>query len=118
MLVSGSSCNCKAIAYINQISDWSSGAGILASMGVPGYSNSHSYTHVIFTFWLSNSGAFDVLKVWTDPVTYMGQTFVDSITNNVGTVAAFQTAVKAMYNNAGIKIMASAFGATDHPIAS
>ena len=53
----------------------------------------------------------DMVKVWADPVTYIG-TDLGTTTDQI------QKKLKQLYNDGGIKIMISAFGATEHPTSS
>jgi hypothetical protein len=92
-------------AYSNRVADWSSAAGIAASMGVPGYAKNTSYNFICLTFWTCASGPTDTALVWNNPIAYMGTTFGS-------TNAIIRSTLKALYANAGIKLMVSAFGAT------
>jgi hypothetical protein len=90
-------------AYINRFSSWTP-EGIAKSMGIPGYST-HTYNYICVTFWTCAHGPLDIAKAWDDPITYMGTLFGN--TND-----AIRTNIKKKYNDAGIKLMVSAFGAT------
>ena len=93
-------------AYINQIKDWSSAFGIARSIGLPGYAPSHKYNFVCFTFWTCSGGPLDAALFWNNPKTYMGNSLFGS------TDADIRASIKKIYNNSGIKLMVSAFGAT------
>jgi len=58
--------------YVNRISTWSSAAAIARGMGVPGYAPDHQYNYVCLTFWLADKGPWDMVKVWENPIAYMG----------------------------------------------
>lgn len=78
-------------------------------MAVPGYAQDTEYNYIALTFWGCNS-LMDMVKVWNDPITYLGSgTGLGSNTDEI------QKELKQLYNDAGIKIMISAFGATEHP---
>lgn len=78
-------------------------------MGVPGYAQDTEYNYIALTFWGCNQ-LMDMVKVWGDPITYLGSgTGLGSNTDEI------QKKLKQLYNDAGIKIMISAFGATEHP---
>lgn len=92
--------------YINSINSWNSQNDILAGMGVPGFAPSHSYNYVALAFW-SFVGPLDMAKVWDDPVQ-----FIKPHPQLGSTKDAMQKAIKKKYNDAGISLMISAFGAT------
>ena len=77
-------------------------------MGIPGYSN-HTYNYIAITFWTCAQGPLDIAKFWDDPITYLGGDFIG------GTNDAIRTNIKKKYSDAGIKLMVSAFGATEMP---
>jgi chitinase len=95
--------------YINTISSWASQSAILAGLGVPGYAKAHSYNYIAFAFW-SYSGPLDMAKVWADPVKYIGTSADLGSTKD-----QMQKAIKKKYNDAGISVFVSAFGATEMP---
>lgn len=78
-------------------------------MGVPGYATNSIYNYFAFAFW-SYNGPLDVSTVWANPLTYFG---ADSPFGK--TKAEIQANLKKKYNDAGIKILVSAFGATEFP---
>ena len=69
----GPSANAEVIrfGYVNRINEWSSGAGIARSIGVPGYAPDTLYNYICLTFWLS-AGPADAALVWQNPVAYIG----------------------------------------------
>lgn len=78
-------------------------------MGVPGYAQETIYNHIALTFWGCND-VMDMVKVWDDPITYLG-----SETGEGTTKDEIQKNLKKKYNDGGVKILISAFGATEHP---
>ena len=95
--------------YINTINSWASQNAILAGLGVPGYAKPHTYNYIAFAFW-SFSGPLDMAKVWNDPVKYIGAS------PDLGsTKDQIQKSIKKKYNDAGISVFVSAFGATEMP---
>ena len=53
----------------------------------------------------------DIVKIWDDPIQYMGSEFF----NGTKDPAEAREMLKKKYNDAGVKIMISAFGGTEHP---
>ena len=92
--------------YINTIDSWASQSIILAGLGVPGYAKPHIYNYIAFAFW-SFSGPLDMAKVWGDPVKYIGASADLGSTKD-----QIQKSIKKKYNDAGIGVFVSAFGAT------
>ncbi len=92
--------------YVDTISSWTSQSAILAGIGVPGYAKSHIYNYIALAFW-SYSGPLDMVKAWNDPVKYIG-----SSPDLGSTKDQIQKSIKKKYNDAGIYIFISAFGAT------
>jgi chitinase len=81
-------------------------------MGVPGYSN-HTYNYICLTFWTCGSGPTDTALLWNNPSSYIGTSSSFGSNDN-----EIRTNIKSLYNNAGIKLMVSAFGATEYPTSS
>lgn len=99
------------LTYVNRILDWSSGPGVAKSMGVPGYAPPHKYNYICFAFWTYFNGPLDVALVWNNSLTYFGNTFGS-------TDADVRSKIKKIYNDNGIRILVSAFGATENPTTS
>ena len=96
--------------YINKINNWWPPEKIATDLGVPGFSNYHMYNYVAFSFWTYQNGPVDIALLWSDPMKYFGNP------NNFGSSQdQVQKNIKAKYNNAGIKLMVSAFGSTELP---
>lgn len=98
------------LAYINKITNWWPPEKIAASMAVPGYSDYHIYNYIALAFWTYQHGAVDAVSLWDDPLKFFGQGC--AFGNSKSEIQAF---LKAKYNQHGIKIMISAFGATEFP---
>jgi hypothetical protein len=101
------------LVYINSISNWGSAAGLAASLGVPGYAPAHKYNYIVLTFWLGASGPADAALLWANPSTYFGKT-----SNFGSTDSEIRASLKSLYSSNGIKLMISAFGATETPTSS
>ena len=95
--------------YINLI-DWTSADSIVSSLGVPDHSTPHNYNYIALTFYLCDSGPADIAKLWENPVQYMGATAKYGTTND-----AIRSYLKGKYASKNIKLMLSAFGATEKP---
>lgn len=95
--------------YINKILDWSSGSAIATSMGVPGFASSHLYNYMAFTFWTYSGGALDAALVWMNPLKYIGGSKFGTTNEQI------RANIKKLYNDKGIKLLVSAFGATEKP---
>ena len=80
---------------------------MVGDMGVPGYANPNLYNYIALSFWLTD-GPTDIALLWADPIEYMGTQFGN-------TKAETQSFLKQKYTDAGIKLLVSAFGSTDHP---
>jgi hypothetical protein len=93
------------LVYIDSIAQWY-GDAIATGLGVPGFAAPHIYNHMVFAFWLT-SGPCDVAMIWSNPLLYFGGQSQFGSTNQ-----QIQLALKQRFNNAGIKILVSAFGST------
>jgi chitinase len=98
-----------AVIYIDAINSWWPPAAIAADLGIPGYAHSSSYNVINLSFWLT-SGSADAALLWSNAYTYVSS---DNPWGNSN--SAVQAAWKKLYNNAGIKVLVSAFGATEFP---
>jgi len=95
--------------YIDWISSWASQNSILAGMAVPGYAPPHTYNYVALAFW-SYSAPLDMAKAWNDPVKYILPSAALGSTKD-----QIQKSIKKMYNDNGVYLFVSAFGATEMP---
>jgi hypothetical protein len=91
-------------AYINRLLDWSP-RGVARSFGIPGYATPHLYNYICLTFWTFQQGPLDAALAWNLSSTYLPSSFGSSDQE-------IRTNVKKIYNDNGIKLMVSAFGAT------
>lgn len=97
-------------SYVDKISNWWPPDKIAADLGAPGYAGYHLYNFIAFSFWTYQHGPVDIALLWDDPMKYFGND------NPFGTSKdQVQKTIKQKYNNEGIKIMISAFGATELP---
>ena len=94
--------------YINRIDKWWPPSDTLAQMAVPQYSQPHSFNYVALTFWTCEKGPLDITKMWDDPIKYFGE----ELGKNKVEVQNF---LRKKYNDAGVSIMISAFGAAEYP---
>ena len=96
-------------AYIDKMTSWY-GMNVAKGLGLPGYAAPHEYNYIIFAFWSCNQGPLDVALAWQNISMYLGEK------NPFGsTDRDVQLGMKKVYNQAGIKIIVSAFGATEFP---
>ena len=79
-------------------------------MGVPGYATSTIYNYVAFAFWSYTTGPLDIVNIWADPVKYFGDSSGFGTTKD-----EIQKFLKKKYNDGGVKVFISAFGATEFP---
>jgi hypothetical protein len=96
--------------YIDRLSSWSNYKNIAAGMGVPGYAPPHIYNYICLAFWTHMRGPLDIVKLWSEPTSYIGTASPFGKTKD-----EIQKSLKKIYNDNGIKIMISAFGATEFP---
>ena len=98
------------LTYIDRINGWWPPEAIVANIGLPGYAKPSIYNFVAFAFWSYSSGALDIVNIWADPMKYFGGPSQFGSSND-----QVQKNLKKAYNDAGIKVMISAFGATEFP---
>jgi chitinase len=99
----------RAVIYLDAINSWWPPTAIAAAMGVPGYAHNTSFNIINLSFWL-NSGSADAALLWANVYTYVSSDNPWGSSNQ-----AVQQAWVQRYHSAGIKIMVSAFGATEFP---
>jgi hypothetical protein len=108
--VTGSTSYPVRATYIDRMTTWW-GINVAANLGLPGYAQNHDYNHIIFSFWSCSGSNVDVGLVWQNIHQY-----IDPDHNPWGTTAQeIQQGMKKIYNDNGIKILISAFGATEFP---
>ena len=94
------------LAYVDRMNQWWPPEKIAAGMGVPGYASSTIYNFIALAFW-SSSGPLDIVNIWAEPLKYFGADSGFGSTND-----EIQKFLKKKYNDGGVKILISAFGAT------
>ena len=95
--------------YIDKVTQWWPPEAIAAGMALPGYAADTDYNVINLAFW-TRDGPADLAIVWADLYTYVS---ADNPWGN--STAEVQAAWRKLYNDAGIRIVVSAFGATDFP---
>lgn len=91
--------------YANGVQTWW-GNDFVAGLGVPGYANKNPYNYYALSFWLT-SGPVDLVLVWAQASKYFSWIGNDT--------QVIQKKFKKAYNDAGKRILISAFGATEFP---
>jgi len=111
-LLSLSSSAPNKVIYIDALNSWWPPTAIAAGLGVPGYAHNSSYNVINLAFWLTSAPA-DAAIVWANAYTYV------SPDNPWGSsTKAVQAAWLERYHGKGIKVLISAFGATEFPTSS
>jgi chitinase len=97
------------VSYIDSLSSWWPPTATAAAMAVPGYATTTAYNVIILAFWLTTNPT-DIASVWADPLRFF------STDNPWGTTKDLiqKNLIKA-YHSKGIKVLVSAFGATEFP---
>jgi hypothetical protein len=93
--------------YINSVVDWGSSLGVARSFGIPGYSPPHVYNYICLAFWMISQGPVDAALAWNESSTYLS--------SFGSTSQEIRANIKKIYNDNGILLMVSAFGATERP---
>jgi len=97
------------VIYIDALNAWWPPTAIAGGLGVPEYSHNYSYNVVNLAFWLT-SGSADAALVWANAYTYV------SSDNPWGkSTSEVQKAWLDRYHQRNIKVLVSAFGATEFP---
>lgn len=98
------------LTYIDKFNSWWPQPAILAGLGVPGYTNGAlPYNYVALAFWTASGGPVDAALVWSNPLYFIGAGYVGD------TIQEIQANLKKNFTNAGVKLIVSAFGATENP---
>ena len=97
------------MGYIDKISQWWPPEAIAKGIGVPGYADQTIYNYIALAFWSTN-GPLDIVNIWANPLFYFGAENPFGSTND-----QIQKTLKKKYNDGGVKILISAFGATEFP---
>lgn len=102
--------NNQFVSYVNFLNSWWPPEAIAASIGVPPYSHSYAYNTINLAFWTTNQGPVDAALLWSNAIVYV------SSSNPWGsTTQQIQQAWINLYHQYGVKVLVSAFGATDFP---
>jgi len=91
--------------YVNKVNVWWPPNATLAQMGAPTLAKKNIYNYFAYAFWTCTNGPSDILKVYDDPIKYLG-------TDVGATKSISQAYIKSFYTNNNVKLMVSAFGAT------
>jgi hypothetical protein len=112
-IVSGRSVNYPVkFIYIDRFNSWWPPSAIAQGLAVPGYAASTlPYNYVCLSFW-TTSGAVDAALLWSNPLYFIGAGVFGNTKEEI------QTTLKLNYTKAGVKLMISAFGATETPTSS
>ena len=97
--------------YVDKVSTWGTIAQIAAGMSVPNYST-NLYNYVCLTFWTCAAGPVDMAVVWSNPMNFIGAGEFGSTNDEI------RTNMKGNYSSGGVKLLVSAFGATEYPTTS
>jgi hypothetical protein len=97
------------VGYVNKVTSWW-GDGILKGLGVPGYAASQpsDYNIIMLAFWFCGGAPMDVALLWQN----IGDYGISGLGANSKEI---QAAVRKKFNDNGIKVIISAFGATEFP---
>jgi hypothetical protein len=98
------------LTYIDRFAQWWPPSAIAQGLAVPGYTTTTlPFNYIALAFWTYAGGPVDAALVWSNLIYYMGAgVFGDNNTE-------IQTNLKQKYADAGIKLIVSAFGATENP---
>ena len=97
------------LGYINKVTHWW-GDNIAVDLGTPGMAPAHDYNYMLLTFWKCQGDPLDIALLWQNAHSYFGDTTKLGSTNH-----EIQVALRKKFNDAGVKLLVSAFGATEHP---
>src|SRR5436853_1466924 len=98
------------VSYVDSITNWWPPVAIAASIGVPSYSHPYSYNIINMAFWTTNKEPADAALLWSQALTYV------SSDNPWGqTTSEIQQAWINLYHTNNVRVLVSAFGATDFP---
>jgi hypothetical protein len=99
--------------YVDKVSTWGTIKQIAAGMSVPNYAQpANLYNFVCLTFWTCGAGPVDMAIVWSNPMNFIGAGEFGSTNDEI------RTNIKGNYSSKGVKLLISAFGATEYPTTS
>jgi hypothetical protein len=101
----------KRVVYVDNVNVWWPPTATLAQMGVPTLAVQNIYNYFAYSFWTCGSGPQGMSKLYNDPVTYLG-------TNLGKNKSEIQAYIKGLYANSSVKLLVSAFGASEFPVNS
>lgn len=78
-------------------------------MGAPTLATPNIYNYFAYAFWTCKSGPQAMSKVYSNPITYLG-------TDLGNTKSEIQSYIKDLYTNNSVKLLVSAFGASEFPV--
>jgi len=97
------------VTYVDSLDKWWPPTAIAGGIGVPGYGVNSSFNVFNMAFW-TTGGPADVAELWGNALHYV------SSDNPWGsTTQQIQSAWVGKFHAKGIKVMVSAFGATNYP---
>ena len=99
--------------YINGITDYYGATLVPTALGVPGFTAGNVYNYVAHTFWTYPNTPLSASGIWSDIATHMKGVFPYG-----NTTPDIQATLKKNFTNAGVKLLVSAFGATQTPTSS
>ena len=97
------------LSYVSNVDKWWPPVDTLAQMGVPTLAANTTYNYFAYAFWTCGKGPEAITKVYHDPVAFLGTQLGE-------TKEEIQDYIYSRYKNAGVKLMVSAFGATEEPV--
>lgn len=97
-------------AYINRLTSWYGAQSVPKALAVPGFTDTPlPYNYIALTFWTYPNTPLDAAGMWANIAANMGP-------NPYGTTnREIQAALKKNFTRAGVKLLVSAFGATQNP---
>lgn len=96
--------------YINGITDYYGADLVPTALGVPGFTAGNVYNYVAHTFWTYPNTPLSASSIWSDIYTHMKGVYPYG-----NSIAEIQATLKQNFTNAGVKLLVSAFGATQMP---
>ena len=98
------------MSNINNLKSWWPPSAILKEWGVPGMAPNNIYNFFSLELWTNSFGPTQSAIVWANPATYLGPDTAFGSNNN-----DIKQNIAAEYQNAGSRILISAFGNVEFP---